>query len=51
MARYVARYGKGRLSKAVLISAVPPVMVNARLRSLWGFERKGLWLLKKEPKQ
>lgn len=29
VARYVARYGKGRVSKAVLISAVPPVMVKS----------------------
>jgi len=27
--RYVARYGKGRVAKAVLISAVPPVMVKS----------------------
>jgi non-heme chloroperoxidase len=29
VARYVARYGKGRVAKAVLISAVPPVMVKS----------------------
>jgi non-heme chloroperoxidase len=29
VARYVARYGKGRVSKAVLISSVPPVMVKS----------------------
>ncbi len=29
VARYVARYGKGRVSKAVLISAVPPVMIKS----------------------
>lgn len=29
VARYVARYGKGRVSKVVLISAVPPVMVKS----------------------
>lgn len=29
VARYVARYGKGRVSAAVLISAVPPVMVKS----------------------
>jgi non-heme chloroperoxidase len=29
VARYVARYGKGRVSKAALISAVPPVMVKS----------------------
>jgi len=29
VARCVARYGKGRVSKAVLISAVPPVMVKS----------------------
>jgi len=29
VARYVARYGKGLVSKAVLISAVPPVMVKS----------------------
>jgi non-heme chloroperoxidase len=28
VARYVARYGKGRVSKAVLISAVSPIMVK-----------------------
>jgi non-heme chloroperoxidase len=28
-ARYVAKYGKGRASKLVLISAVPPVMVKS----------------------
>jgi len=27
--RYVARYGKGRVAKAVLIGAVPPVMVKS----------------------
>ena len=27
--RYVARYGKGRVAKAVLISSVPPVMVKS----------------------
>ena len=27
--RYVARHGKGRIAKAVLISAVPPVMVRS----------------------
>jgi non-heme chloroperoxidase len=29
VARYVARHGKGRVVKAVLISAVPPVMVKS----------------------
>src|SRR5438067_3967433 len=29
VARYVAQYGKGRVAKAVLISAVPPVMVKS----------------------
>ena len=29
VARYVARYGKGRVAKAVLIGAVPPVMVKS----------------------
>jgi non-heme chloroperoxidase len=29
VARYVGRYGKGRVAKAVLISAVPPVMVKS----------------------
>lgn len=29
VARYVARYGKGRVARAVLISAVPPVMVKS----------------------
>ena len=29
VARYVARYGKDRVAKAVLISAVPPVMVKS----------------------
>jgi len=28
VARYVARYGKGRVAKAVLLDAVPPVMVK-----------------------
>jgi non-heme chloroperoxidase len=28
VARYVARYGKGRVAKAVLVSAVPPIMVK-----------------------
>ena len=28
VARYVARYGKGRVAKAVLIGAVPPVMLK-----------------------
>src|SRR6201987_1503204 len=27
--RYVAKYGKGRVAKAVLISAVPPIMVKS----------------------
>jgi len=29
VARYVARYGRGRVAKAVLIGAVPPVMVKS----------------------
>jgi non-heme chloroperoxidase len=29
VARYVAQYGKGRVAKAVLISAVPPIMVKS----------------------
>jgi len=29
VARYVARYGKGRVAKAVLISAVPPIMLKS----------------------
>lgn len=29
VARYVARHGKGRVAKAVLISAVPPIMVKS----------------------
>ena len=29
VARYVARYGKGRVAKAVLIGAVPPVMLKS----------------------
>ena len=29
VARYVARYGKGRVAKAVLIGAVPPIMVQS----------------------
>lgn len=29
VARYVARHGKGRVAKAVLVSAVPPVMVRS----------------------
>jgi len=29
VARYVARYGKGRVAKAILISSVPPVMVKS----------------------
>ncbi len=28
-ARYVARYGEGRVAKAVLVSAVPPLMVKS----------------------
>ena len=28
VARYIARHGKGRVAKAVLISAVPPIMVK-----------------------
>jgi non-heme chloroperoxidase len=28
--RYVARHGRGRVAKAVLISAIPPVMVKSR---------------------
>jgi non-heme chloroperoxidase len=28
VARYVARYGKGRVAKAVLVSSVPPLMVK-----------------------
>jgi non-heme chloroperoxidase len=27
--RYVARHGKGRVAKAVLMSAVPPIMVKS----------------------
>lgn len=30
VARYVARYGKGRVAKAVLVSAVPPLMVKSQ---------------------
>ena len=33
VARYVARHGKGRVAKAVLISAVPPIMVKTRRRT------------------
>ena len=29
VARYVARHGKGRVAKAVLIGAVPPVMIKS----------------------
>jgi len=29
VARYVAKYGKGRVAKAVLVSAVPPIMVKS----------------------
>jgi non-heme chloroperoxidase len=29
VARYVARYGKGRVAAAILISAVPPIMVKS----------------------
>jgi non-heme chloroperoxidase len=29
VARYVARYGKGRVAAAILISAVPPVMIKS----------------------
>jgi len=29
VARYVARYGAGRVAKAVLVSAVPPIMVKS----------------------
>jgi len=30
VARYVARHGEGRVAKAVLMSAVPPIMVRTR---------------------
>ena len=30
VARYVARHGRGRVAKAALISAVPPIMVKTR---------------------
>ncbi len=33
VARYVARHGKGRVAKAVLIGAVPPVMVKSDQQS------------------
>src|SRR6188472_3277056 len=29
VARYVARHGEGRVAKAVLISAIPPVMIKS----------------------
>src|ERR1700689_4929785 len=29
VARYVARHGKGRVAKAVLISSVPPIMIKS----------------------
>lgn len=29
VARYVAKYGKGRVAEAMLISAVPPIMVKS----------------------
>src|SRR4030095_4604532 len=29
VARYVARYGKGRVAKAVLVGAVPPIMLKS----------------------
>jgi len=29
VARYVARYGKGRVAKAVLVSSIPPIMVKS----------------------
>ena len=29
VARYVARYGKGRVAKAVLVSSVPPIMIKS----------------------
>lgn len=29
VARYVARYGKGRVAKAILVGAVPPIMVQS----------------------
>jgi len=29
VARYVARYGKGRVAAAILISAIPPVMIKS----------------------
>jgi non-heme chloroperoxidase len=34
VARYLARYGKGRVVKAALISAVPPLMVKTRTNPL-----------------
>jgi len=44
--RYVARHGKGRVAKAVLMSAVPPIMVKSpnnrtacRSRCSTGFEK------------
>lgn len=30
VARYVARHGKGRVAKAVLVSAVPPIMLKSK---------------------
>ncbi|MGC1303902.1 MAG: alpha/beta hydrolase [Caulobacteraceae bacterium] len=33
VARYVARYGKGRVAKAVLVSAVPPLMLKTDANS------------------
>ena len=30
VARYVARYGSGRVTKAVLVSAIPPIMVRTK---------------------
>src|SRR6195952_5445973 len=29
VARYVAKHGKGRVAKAVLVSAVPPIMIKS----------------------
>jgi non-heme chloroperoxidase len=31
VARYVARYGKGRVAKAILVSAVPPLMLRTEV--------------------
>ncbi len=39
MTRYVARHGKGRVAKAVLMSAVLPIMVKTAEQLGWSAHR------------